>query len=199
MCVKKLLVASGYNKFIALSEIGEEELVKIETHINTERQLVNSLKCCYSDIYKAQDVFHFLPGHKATILGIKNQINQLKEYRMQNPKMDKSKRRLKRNRSAEEVKNVLLKSLQDYLDKNKIPKDILTARNIINFEESVENDHKTYRCDFTCMFCSKVIPVLFNTFWMHSNATKHIKGHIDAGNFTIAEEDIEIEYLDEAV
>lgn len=185
---------------IALSEIGENELMKIEGHINTHVELINNLKCCYSKIYKTQETFQFLPGHKAIILGIKNQIQKFKEHRSQNPNAAKKtslKKNLAKERSADELKSVLVKSLQAYLAKHALQTDILSARNIINFEEKMHGDRKTYRCEFSCLFCHKVIPVLYNTFWMNSNVTKHLRGHIAEGNYSASYEEVEIDTVDE--
>lgn len=201
-CVKKLLIASGFNKFIALAGIGEEELLKIERHINSEPGLINNLKCCYSDVYKDQEVFQFLPGHKATILGMKTQIQQLKAHWTENPEeANKSKTSLKRNRvldrTADEVKSILIESLRAFLKKHKVPEQIITARNIVNFKEEAEGDRKTYRCEFSCLFCSKRIAVLYKKFWMNSNVTKHLKDHVTDSNFKMSYEEIEIATFDE--
>lgn len=187
-CVKHLLVESGFNTLMALEKIGDAELAKIEEHINMRPELLNDLQCCYSNIYRSQNVFQFLPGHKSMILSMKNQIQQLKEYREKN-----SPRRAKQARSADELKGALLKSLQDFLGKHKQRKDLITERNIIDFEEQVKGSRKTYRCVFACFLCKKKVPIMYNTFWMHSNATKHIRDeHLNKSDGSESVEYIEV-------
>lgn len=78
-CVKRLLVAAGYNKFVALAQISEDKLRTVEEHINNNRGLIFRMKCCYSNEYRQQETFRFLPGHRAAILAIGQHIEQMKK------------------------------------------------------------------------------------------------------------------------
>lgn len=179
---------------MALAEIGEDELKRFEGHVNAECiGLVKNLKCCYSDVYKSQEVFQLLPGHKATILAMKNQINQFKEHcarNSQNAKQPKTARR--KIRTGEEIKSALLLSIQTFSAKWKVPKEIFT-RSITDFKEIIKDDRKTYKCLFSCMFCDKIIPVGYKQYWMYTNITKHLRNHYEKGNFTVSIEDADIE------
>lgn len=126
---------------------------------------------------------------------MKNQIQKLKESWAQNP--PESRKSKTKNRTGGELKIVLVQQLQAYLEKFDLQGNIISDRNIRNFEEiTIDNDRKNYRCEFSCLFCSKVIPVLYKTYWMNSNVTKHLKAHITDGNSTFTLEDIEMEFLD---
>lgn len=114
-CIKKLLLSSGYNKLMMLAEIDEAKLLQLEEFINNNRSLLTTLKCCYSDVYRNQTVFSFLPGHRATILNIKSTISRLKEA---------EKNEIVLNASEEPPKKKMrLKKVQD----DNVPKKQLTA------------------------------------------------------------------------
>lgn len=173
-----MLVAAGNNKPMAFAEIDEKDLLKIEAHLNANRQYLNKIKCCYIDQYKAQGEFHFLPGHRATILGLKHKVNELKQSRIQNPRPKQaSNGKEKREWSESELKATLLKSLQAYLVKVNLPADVVSENNIFNFVEKVEAGHKVYKCNFSCLFCDKLISVVYRSFWMNSNVTNHFRDH----------------------
>lgn len=181
-CVKMLLIASGYDTLIALNEIDQGKLAKIQDHINENRELTSNLKCCYGEIYKKQTEFHFLPGHKATILGIKNQIAQLKESSGW-----KERQRASKHKSEDQLKTALVVSLDAYASKCGLPKNIISAVNIIEFHHITEAGQDVYKCGFSCLFCDKVISVKYKTYWMTSNATKHILYHTKLANISSEE------------
>lgn len=67
-CVKILLNASGYDTLTSLQNVKDANLLKLEDYINQNcSDVVRNLDCCYSDFYKSQATFKFLPGH-ATLL-----------------------------------------------------------------------------------------------------------------------------------
>lgn len=190
-CLKKWLVHAGYNKLVALGELSEKEIAKLEDHIDKNRFLVTNSKCCYSDTYKSQAKFAFLPGHKATLLGIAHQIQRMREHTPVNlsvkPKATKAK--VMKIRSDAQIKSMLIDSLNAYSIKLgvKLPVGIISEKNVINFtkENQMEGEKegsKSYKCAFSCPFCAKVIPTAYKTYWRSSNVTKHIKHHIDEFN-----------------
>lgn len=185
-CIKNLLIASGYSKLMSLAEIDEEKLRKIEDHVNGHMDLVKSLICCHSKDYKNQTNFEFLPGHKATILGIKDKITQMKATGAFTLKANNRSIQPK-YRSEIEVKTALVQSLDVFATSQGLPGGIITERNIVNFTSISENGKDVYKCGFSCVFCSKVIKVVYRSYWMKSNVTKHIKEHITAGFSTHGE------------
>lgn len=184
-CIKRVLIFSAYTTEISLLELDESKLELLESHINENRQVLSDLNCCFSDDYKNQSQFHFLPGHRATILGIKNQVIAMKESRSRG-----SKSKSKPIKTGDELKEMLIKSLDMYATKKGLPANTISESNIVGFEEKLVDGNKIYRCGFSCLFCSKVIPTLYKTYWMTSNATKHLKVHLDEGST------VEIEYIE---
>lgn len=171
---------------MSLAEIDEEKLHKIEDHVNSNIHLVKSLKCCYSKEYKTQIKFEFLPGHKATILGIKDKIAQMKVNGMCTQKPKKRTTQPK-YQSEQELKTMLVSSLDTYAQKQGLPAGIITYRNIVDFKSEQLDNGIVYKCGVSCAFCPKVSAVLYRGYWMKSNATKHIKEHSD--NLIAIEED----------
>lgn len=171
---------------MSLAEIDEDKLRKIEEHVNSNIHLVKDLKCCYSKDYKTQTKFEFLPGHKATILGIKDQIAQMKANGMCTQKKTKRTTQPK-HQSEQELKTVLVRSLDMYAQKQGLPAGIITLRNIVNFKSEKLDNETVYKCGMSCVFCSKVSAVSYKGYWMKSNATKHIKEHTEQG--IVIEED----------
>lgn len=136
-CIKKFLIAAGYNKLLALSEMDNEKLHAVESFINENRELVTDTKCCYSDMYKKQEIFSFLPGHKATILGIAEQVKRFKEHLETVPQHKASKP--KKIQSEAQLKTALVNRLAAYSTKLDftLPTGSISVRNIHNFKEEM--------------------------------------------------------------
>lgn len=175
-----MLEFSAYSTELSLLELDETKIEGIEKHINANRHVLNELDCCYSEVYKNQPQFQFLPGHRSTVLGIKNQITKMKEGRTQKrgaPGGAKSKR----IKSAEELKEMLIDSLDAFSQKLGFPKDLITNNNIVDFHEQLVNGQTIYKCGFSCVFCSKVTPIQYKGYWQTSNATGHYRIHYTTG------------------
>lgn len=68
-CIKKILSETGFDDDLALENLKETDIKDIEHYVNEHLPtLVNSLTCCKSEIYKAQNKFEFLPGHRRLII-----------------------------------------------------------------------------------------------------------------------------------
>lgn len=68
-CIKKVLDICGYDTIIA--EIKNDSIANIEKTINDQfASTVQTFDCCYSDYYKSQQQFKFLPGHADLLRGI---------------------------------------------------------------------------------------------------------------------------------
>lgn len=178
-CIKTLLSDCAYSTQLSLLELDESKLEKLENHINANRQLLTQLKCCYSDEYKNQTQFHFLPGHRATILGIRSQINKMKENQIEKKRTRVSKP--KQVRSPEELKEKLIKSLDAASVKMGFPAKLISERNIVDFNGKLVNGEQIYKCGFSCVFCSRIVPITYKTYWQTTNATNHFRTHYQPG------------------
>lgn len=76
--MKILINAAGYDTLYALSEINEEKIKEIEFFLTSNIHLVKKLTCCRSDHYKQLETFEFLPGHRAIIMALPDQIKKMK-------------------------------------------------------------------------------------------------------------------------
>lgn len=145
--------------------------------MNNHRNILNQLNCCFSDIYKSQTDFSFMPGHRAAILAIPAQIDKM------HSQGKKKVVRKRKTRTTEELQKMLIAQLNSYPSKIgfNLPNGVISELNIVNVVwEKQDDDSLTMDCGFSCPFCDKVTKVTFKNFWWSSNATKHLKKHVDA-------------------
>lgn len=80
-CIKIILSACGYDNEISIENLKEVDLNLIDEYLNrpTMRNVISSLTCCKSEIYKAQEKFQILPGHRVYILNLSRQMHSKRE------------------------------------------------------------------------------------------------------------------------
>lgn len=58
--------------------------------------------------------------------------------------------------------------------------DIISERNILDVKCKKNDDGSlAIECGFSCPLCDKVTKVIYSGYWQASNATKHLKKHVD--------------------
>lgn len=181
-CVKILLEYAAYDKLNSLNRIDAAKITEIEEHLTNHRSWMNNVECCNSEFYKNLTEFHFLPGHKAAILGIPQQIKDMGQnigVFEPNP-VNAQITAQQKERSDDELINILISNLKNYMKKNHVPvpDDVISSMHIHDFERGSEVDQFICKCRFSCPFCEKIFPLSFKKFWMSSNITKHFKNHI---------------------
>lgn len=137
--------------------------------MNGRRSVIDELNCCFSDTYKNQTVFTFIPGHRAAILGIPNQIDRMKAEKQQKKQTKKRK-----TRSLEELKKMLIAQLNNFPSKAgfNLPNDVISELNIVDVVQEKQDDGSfIVNCGFSCPFCNKTTKVTFKKYWWASNAT----------------------------
>lgn len=176
-CIKSILIASGYETMTSLSRINASEILAIEEYINQNRNILKDLHCCSNEIYKNQEKFHFLPGHRAVISTIPSQIDAMKDRKMKRiSEAKKPPPPTVISMSEKELKSSLVTKFVRFIAKNgfDLQDGLLTESNIIEFNRG-END---VMCRFSCPFCVKVISLRYFKYWQTSNVTSHLKSHI---------------------
>lgn len=183
-CVKHILIECGYDKLMGLAELNEQKISKIEKHVNKNRAIIEKMDCCNSETYKGQAEFCFIPGHESIILAIPKQITQLKEKRSQ-----KLKAKGETNKSEDVLKTTLIRNLIKFAQKKGLvlPEGVISERNIVDFKCEHLGANKVFKCGFSCPFCATVIPVFFKSFWRSSNASSHLKDHINGADVQLME------------
>lgn len=162
---------SAYNSFSTLRQLDSDKLIKIESFLNTKKEYIADLDCCYHEHYKGLDSFEFLPGHKDLILSIPSQIEQLNG--------GKHVRGKKTTICDDELQESLVTNLLNYTEKIGLimGNDALTRVNIYDFRRGADKDNFTCKCRFICPLCAKTFTVTYKKYWATSNVTKHFKEH----------------------
>lgn len=125
-CLKLLLKKAGYDRLISLSMIDDLRVAEIETHLQKTRDTwINEITCCNNEYYERISVFEFLPGHRTTILSIRDKIQQMGGVKgfirggmarvaTADLQLDLSKK----ERSDEEIVQNLVSNMMKYAEKN---------------------------------------------------------------------------------
>lgn len=112
-CIKLILISSGYDKLNSLRQIDAGKVGEIETFVNENKDLIKNLECCFKDQYQKLAVFKFLPGHKALVLGIPKQIEQMKSM----VRKKSTKKLSSKSLSDADLKQKLISNLLKYTGK----------------------------------------------------------------------------------
>lgn len=69
-CIKTFLSVCAYDTFSSLQNISPESLNEIERLMNIKTEAIQGLDCCHSIVYKSQNQFKLLPGHRVFLLSM---------------------------------------------------------------------------------------------------------------------------------
>lgn len=170
-CIKIILSTAGYDRKISIKYLTEEKLNSLEDFISRNRMnIVSALTCCSSDLYKSEETFKFLPGHRTAIMGLVSALNDVvtSEYC---DLMDDSVPKVDDDNSSIDS---LIAKLESYFVEKKWRADQLARR---SFSLGVKNNKvcAKYRCK-----CETELTIPYTTFWKTSNLKSHfIKFHSD--------------------
>lgn len=111
-CLKTILYACGYDNISNISLLDEKKIFEIEEYIcKFGRNTIDQLVCCYSEQYKNQSTFKFLPGHNTELLRLPIHAKNVQQSCVNN-----------KNKSNVEFSTVLtelIKSAENIVDKEK--------------------------------------------------------------------------------
>lgn len=182
-CIKDFLIYCGFESRANLQSITETDFSDIEQCINSNKEVVQNLKCCHSVTYKSMTDFIILPGHKRTILTIPAMITDIIEAEKTNPK-----KASREQISFEEfAKNQLVKLLKKTLinaanthNRTNVDDSMISEINIDEFchQDGDNVQNRKASCRFSCPYCDKRFRLTYNRFWNSGKITKHIKDHM---------------------
>lgn len=77
--VKTFLELAGYDSFFSVKRIDEEKIHTLEKHVQNNRGILKALdeKDKTTFLYRSQNVFNFLPGHKTILLALPELIGNM--------------------------------------------------------------------------------------------------------------------------
>lgn len=166
-CIKTILSVIGYNSAYSIITITDEKLDELEKYIEeNEREVIDSI-----DIYKSKKPFVFLPGHRALIFGIKEEL--LKRSGLSGCGNKKSKFDHLQNLDVNELRVSLQNQLTNYTAGLG-----MKITFVVNEVTLVETNNSTfYKGLVVCPICGTTINLKYATYWKISNATKHVRLH----------------------
>lgn len=166
-CIKSILTAVGYNSALSIIQIDEQRIKEIEEFVETNcRGIIDSI-----DVYKYIKPFTFLPGHKALILGIKSEIQNL-----QDAKKPKVTTFCKPQLSESDLKVSLVNQLSAFTSKNGLDIDDW-SKSVYNITLT-SSEHSTHAlCSIKCPVCAAKSTIRYDSYWKVSNICKHLRKH----------------------
>lgn len=183
--IKTILINSGFDNQLSILSITSDTITEIESFVK-QFVLVNK-DLLKETAYKNVDIpnFKFLPGHRDLLLSLPKRVSELNKINIEK-KSKKSKVAAVNSTQLEKSPN----SLQDILiaKLNKIPfiksaPAIITKNSILDFScESVP------KCKVRCPLCEKIVPCIYNKYWVISNVSRH--GKLFHNNSSIAKKSV---------
>lgn len=178
-CVKAFLKYAAMTSMSSLANLSNQTISDIETCINdADQEMVKNLvekECCHEQTYRAQTKFKFLPGHKCFLLLIPSIIEKIKVGK------EESNKRLsefKKIQTPAELKNLLLKKLNQNLMKSNADSVVFNESHVTELKTIISNNALTAKCVISCVQCSATCVVSYNGSWTTSNILRHVKAHL---------------------
>lgn len=188
--IVKVLIETGFDNAISISELNNDDIKIIEEFVETNlKHIVEK-----SGIYDLKEKFVFLPGHRKLILSLPKRLEEFEN----NKKKRKGKSETEQeNVTTEEIELLTESEINDLKDKllSKLTK---SAKNYGLKEFTEEEVHSSidvyinhslvpknkthqkpsYKCLIKCIECEKEIPCTWNGYWQIGNLDKHLKNHM---------------------
>lgn len=154
----------------------EDKLNELEVYIEQNiRDDIDSI-----DVYKSKKPFTFLPGHRALIFGIKDEL--LKQSEDKKPKFGNrqpNRQQIFRDNWNENDLQVSLKHQISSYEKDCLGSHGLETHYIVNEVNLIQTENQTFaRCTVLCPICGTVNSLRYEKYWKVSNVFKHFR-HIN--------------------
>lgn len=85
--MQHILIECAFDSEFSLCSIDDNSIKLIENHINDNRNILDNINCDHREMYRAQTTVKLLPGHRTTLLNMKDifKENKMKEDHAQDP------------------------------------------------------------------------------------------------------------------
>lgn len=186
----RILISSGYDCALSISEIDDTDIQLIENHIKSNPYLLKGCKA-YSEIIGENNTFTLLPGHKKLLYTLNKKA---KEFIIERKKSNtRQSDNTQSDNTVEEVE-LLLESEIEQL-KEKLVKKLNSSLKIFDLSGEFtnkeiggldaylsknsrrSNNKPAYKCSVQCALCTSTIPCTHISHWQTSNIDRHLKKH----------------------
>lgn len=145
-----------------------------------------------SEVYKSQETFSFLPGHRKLLLSLSQKVEEFQSSKLkkndQNQQQNTSEQiELLQESEVDALKEKLLAKLNSIVETIGTG-NVSTEDNVIGTVDAyISQSHRTnnkpssrpsYKCALKCAECEKIIPCTWIGYWQVCNFDRHLKKHI---------------------
>lgn len=186
-CIVKILIESGFDNEISISELCNDDIKIIEEFV--ESNLKHSIE--NSGIYNLNEKFVFLPGHRKLILSLPKRLKEFENNKKKRKEKSETEQENVINEEIElltqseinDLKDKLLskltKSAKNYGLKEFTEEEVLSSIDVyINHSNNKTHQKPSYKCIIKCIECEKQVPCTWNGYWQIGNLDKHLKNHM---------------------
>lgn len=198
-CLAFIFAQAGYTTLISLKRITQESILEVERFVDENKATLSMpngtcrAKCgCKS--YSTVTEFKFLPGHRIMIniliemLGRRSEAIEQQLKGAKGPNQSNQCKKYWRKHSKEKLSQMLIQSIHTVCKKENYPKmiNLIKDVNVTEYLETLEpssqcgKDHFSCKLTFGCPVCPHRSRLTFKEYWMTSNASKHLRIHIEA-------------------
>lgn len=183
-----ILKYTAFDSIFSLQQINDQNISSIEEYIRENPQVLQELSCCRCIAYRDQSKFTLLPGHRCSLLNLKNAITNSKG----SSKKKQSTEAIEEINESEE-KQILLDRLVNFTASIYLEECYFVSNDISVSRETMQDGKQVRQCKVRCPICNKVYSSKFNGHWRLSNIFGHLKTHcVHAGSIEYNESDSEL-------
>lgn len=164
----KILNSCGYNSALSFKLVDDKKLDELEKFVEKSHRKVAD----QFEEYREMKPFEFLPGHRALIFGIKEELLDLQSRKKQ--KVTKSKKQ-NHVENEETLKISLINQISSYAQKNELN---LNWSDCITDFKLTSTENSTFAvCKMACPDCHTALAMRYDKNWKTSNMTRHLRVH----------------------
>lgn len=178
----EILIQSGYDNTISISDLQKEDIEIIENYVDRKLKhlIVNS------KVYEADEKFVFLPGHEKLILALPKVLKTFENKKKRTNEIIGEEVTIFSEEELLDLKEKLLAKLNlrgknfglKLFTENEIVSTIdLYLSHSRSLGNNKHSNKPSYKCSVKCPECEKITPCTYNGYWQIGNIEYHLKTH----------------------